>query len=142
MQISATPLPGYAHIFQQYLQDTYECMHIRWDVKEALGVYASTMGCKRSFNCTHIPFIDITPLFQSRLYTMCIHLCMVKANGAHGHIKGFTQILTTVKEMASKISLIIQLPKTLINIRLNRKFSQGQCCWMKLMWFYLHTICV
>ena len=38
MQTSATPLPGHAHIFQQYLQHTYVCIHIRWDVREALTV--------------------------------------------------------------------------------------------------------
>ena len=37
MQISATPLPGYGHIYQQYLQHTYVYIHIQWDVREALG---------------------------------------------------------------------------------------------------------
>ena len=30
------PLPGYAHIFQQYLEHPYLCIHVRWDVREAL----------------------------------------------------------------------------------------------------------
>ena len=36
MQISDTPLPGYIHIFQQYLQHTYVYIHARWGVREAL----------------------------------------------------------------------------------------------------------
>ena len=36
LQISTTPLPGYVHIFQQYLQHTYVSIHIRRDVREAL----------------------------------------------------------------------------------------------------------
>ena len=36
VQISATPLPGYARTFHQYLQHTYVCIHVRWDVREAL----------------------------------------------------------------------------------------------------------
>ena len=34
-QISATPIPGHVHIFQQYLQHTYMSIHIRWNVREA-----------------------------------------------------------------------------------------------------------
>ena len=35
VQISATPLPDHAHIFRQYLQHMYVCIHMRWDVREA-----------------------------------------------------------------------------------------------------------
>ena len=34
IQISSTPQPRY--IFQQYLYHTYVCMHVQWNVKEAL----------------------------------------------------------------------------------------------------------
>ena len=37
VQISATPLPGHARIFQQYMQHTYMCIHVRWDVGEAIN---------------------------------------------------------------------------------------------------------
>ena len=40
LQISTTPLPGYVHIFQQYLQHSYVSIHVRRDVREALG------GCR------------------------------------------------------------------------------------------------
>ena len=43
MQISATSLPGHARIFQQYLQHTYVCTHIRWDVTEALTIPETQM---------------------------------------------------------------------------------------------------
>ena len=36
VQFSATPLPGYANIFQQYLQRSYVYTHVWWDVREAL----------------------------------------------------------------------------------------------------------
>ena len=38
MQISAIPLPGYVHIFQQYLQHTYMYIHTRCDAREALDL--------------------------------------------------------------------------------------------------------
>ena len=38
VEISATPLPGHSRVFQQYLQHTYVCIHVRWDVREALRV--------------------------------------------------------------------------------------------------------
>ena len=38
MLISATLLPDYVHIFQEYLQHTYVCIDIQWDVREALHV--------------------------------------------------------------------------------------------------------
>ena len=28
-------IPGYVHIFQQYLQHTYMWIHVRWDVRDA-----------------------------------------------------------------------------------------------------------
>ena len=36
MQISTTPLLGYVHIFQQYLQHTYVSIHVQRYVREAL----------------------------------------------------------------------------------------------------------
>ena len=39
MQTSTTPLPGYIHIFQQYLQHTYLSIHVRRDIREALSLY-------------------------------------------------------------------------------------------------------
>ena len=38
MQIFSTPLPGYAGVFQQYLQHIYMCIHIQWNVRETLNV--------------------------------------------------------------------------------------------------------
>ena len=42
---SASPLPGHACIFQQYLQHTYVCIQVRWDVREALAWIISVHKC-------------------------------------------------------------------------------------------------
>ena len=58
--MSATPLPGlgYTQFFPQCLLSTYDCFHVRWDVREACNVPVSNyqdvlarmMGFKRGLN--------------------------------------------------------------------------------------------
>ena len=95
VQISTTPLPGYSHIFQHYLQHTYVCIHVRWDVREALDY-------GRGHNA-HILYC----IFQDKARSF--KLCLIVAWGLVKHIEWWTKHETVVVKTIKMILFCIFL---------------------------------
>ena len=77
VQISATPLPGYVHIFQQYLQPTYVRIHVRRDVREAISILFTGGLFEILFSLLHFkPFFFllglIYPVFILFFFVQCL----------------------------------------------------------------------
>ena len=81
VQISTVPLPGYSNIFQHYLQHTYVCIHLQWDVRESFKVHEqfyNTQGQGRT---------DPTMKIDYAYHSLCACSIVTNASMSQGNIR-------------------------------------------------------